>query len=108
MAERAKPRITRKQLQCGDLIFFGPKGPKSNVESIYHVGLYLGNGWFIHSTGSTDGVTLSSLDSSSYYKTVLRLGPSRAQALRAARDGRPAARARSRRRPPASPAPAAD
>ena len=74
MAARAKPRITRKQLQCGDLIFFGPKGPKSGVESIYHAGLYLGDGWFIHSTGSTDGVTLSSLDSSSYYKSYFAWG----------------------------------
>jgi hypothetical protein len=74
MAARAKPRITRKQLQCGDLIFFGPKGPQSNVETIYHAGLYLGDGWFIHSTGSTDGVTLSSLDSSSYYKSYFAWG----------------------------------
>jgi len=74
MAARAKPRITRKQLQCGDLIFFGPKGPKSSVESIYHAGLYLGNGWFIQSTGSTDGVTISSLDSSSYYKSYFAWG----------------------------------
>ena len=68
MAARAKPRITRGKLKCGDLIFFGPKGPSSSVESIYHAGLYLGNGWFIHSTGSTDGVTISSLNTSSYYK----------------------------------------
>ncbi len=74
MAARAKPRITRKELQCGDPIFFGPKGPRSKVESIYHVGLYLGDGWFIHSTGSTDGVTLSSLDSSSYYKQYFAWG----------------------------------
>jgi hypothetical protein len=74
MAERAKPRITRKQLQCGDLIFFAPKGPRSDVESIYHAGLYLGNGWFIHSTGSSDGVTLSSLDASSYYKKYFAWG----------------------------------
>jgi cell wall-associated NlpC family hydrolase len=74
MAERAKPRITRTKLQCGDLIFFGPKGPESSVESIYHAGLYLGDGWFIHSTGSTDGVTLSSLDSSSYYKSYFAWG----------------------------------
>jgi cell wall-associated NlpC family hydrolase len=74
MAKRAKPRITRKKLQCGDLIFFGYDGPKSSLGSIYHVGLYLGNGWFIHSTGSTDGVTLSSLDSSSYYKQYFAWG----------------------------------
>jgi hypothetical protein len=74
MAERAKPRIARKALQCGDLIFFGPKGPKSKVETIYHAGLYLGNGWFIHSTGSTDGVMLNSLDASSYYKKYFAWG----------------------------------
>jgi cell wall-associated NlpC family hydrolase len=74
MAARAKPRITRKKLQCGDIIFFGYDGPKSSLGSIYHVGLYLGDGWFIHSTGSTDGVTLSSLDSSSYYKQYFAWG----------------------------------
>lgn len=74
MAERAKPRITRKNLTCGDLIFFGPAGPKSSVNSIYHAGLYLGNGWFIHSTGSSDGVTLCSLDASNYWKSAFAWG----------------------------------
>ena len=45
--------------------------------------LYLGRGWFIHSTGSSDGVTLASLSNSSYWKAALRLGPARAQAVRA-------------------------
>ena len=74
MAARAKPRITRTQLKSGDLIFFGPKGPSSSVESIYHAGLYLGRGWFIHSTGSSDGVTLASLNSSSYWKAAFAWG----------------------------------
>jgi cell wall-associated NlpC family hydrolase len=74
MAARAKPRITRGKLKCGDLIFFGPKGPSSSVESIYHAGLYLGSGWFIHSTGSSDGVTLASLNSSSYWKAAFAWG----------------------------------
>ena len=74
MAARAKPRITRKNLTCGDLLFFGPSGPKSPVESIYHAALYLGNGWFIQSTGSTDGVSLASLDSSTYWKTAFAWG----------------------------------
>lgn len=74
MAAHADPRITRDELQCGDLIFFGPKGPKSRVASIYHAGLYLGNGWFIHSTGSSDGVTLASLDDSDYYKKYFAWG----------------------------------
>jgi hypothetical protein len=74
MAARAKPRITRKGLKCGDPIFFGPKGPDSSVNSIYHVGLYLGKGWFIHSTGSSDGVTLCSLNTSTYWKEAFAWG----------------------------------
>ncbi len=74
MAARAKPRITRANLKGGDLIFFGPKGPRSTVASIYHAGLYLGNGWFIHSTGSSDGVTLASLNTSTYWKNAFAWG----------------------------------
>ncbi len=67
MAAVAKPRITRDKLKCGDLIFFGGNGTASSVGSIYHAALYLGRGWFIHSTGSSDGVTLGSLNWT-YYK----------------------------------------
>jgi cell wall-associated NlpC family hydrolase len=74
MAARAKPRITRKKLLSGDLIFFGYDGPQSSLGSLYHVGLYLGDGWFIHSTGSQGGVSLSSLDSSTYYKQYFAWG----------------------------------
>jgi cell wall-associated NlpC family hydrolase len=61
MAAKAKPRITLAKLVAGDLVFFGPKGPKSTVASIYHAAIALGNGWFIHSTGSNDGVSISYL-----------------------------------------------
>ncbi len=74
MAKMADPRITRAQLKNGDLIFFGYNGPASGIASIYHVGLYLGNGWFIHSTGSSDGVTLASLDNSEYWKKYFAWG----------------------------------
>jgi cell wall-associated NlpC family hydrolase len=74
MAARAKPRLARKDLTCGDLMFFGPNGPKSSVASIYHAALYLGNGWFIQSTGSTDGVSLASLNTSMYWKNAFAWG----------------------------------
>ncbi len=61
MAAKAKPRITLAKLVAGDLVFFGPDGVKSAVASIYHAGIALGNGWFIHSTGSNDGVSISYL-----------------------------------------------
>jgi cell wall-associated NlpC family hydrolase len=74
MAGAAKPRITYAKLKPGDLIFFGPKGSKSSVASIYHAALYLGNGWFIQSTGSLDGVGISSLKYDSYWKTAFAWG----------------------------------
>ncbi len=74
MAGAAKPRIPRAKLVPGDLIFFGPKGPKSTVASIYHAALYLGNGWFIQSTGSLDGVGVSSITNDSYWKAAFAWG----------------------------------
>jgi cell wall-associated NlpC family hydrolase len=74
MAGAAKPRITYAKLQPGDLIFFGPRGPKSTAASIYHAALYLGNGWFIQSTGSLDGVSISSLTADSYWKAAFAWG----------------------------------
>jgi hypothetical protein len=62
MAASARPRITRAKLVAGDLIFFGTKGPQSRLTDLYHAALYLGNGWFIHSTGSSDGVSLASIN----------------------------------------------
>ena len=67
-AKLAKPRITRAGLKSGDLIFFGYSGPSSTVGEIYHAALYLGRGWFIHSTGSSDGVTLAYLNDGGYWQ----------------------------------------
>ncbi len=43
-------RIAAAKLQPADLVFFGAKGPKSKPAQIDHMGIYLGNGWFIHSS----------------------------------------------------------
>jgi hypothetical protein len=45
-----------ESLQPGDLIFQGAKGPKSKPAQVDHAGIYLGGGWFIHSSGN--GTTL--------------------------------------------------
>ncbi len=75
-AALAKPRLTRSRLRPGDLIFFGSEGAKSTVGQIYHAALYMGNGWFIHSTGSSGGVTIASLDDpyNTYWKTYFAWG----------------------------------
>jgi len=68
MARAAAPRITRTGLKCGDIIFFGYAGTASTVTQVYHAGIYLGRGWFIHSTGSSAGVMLASLNTSAYWR----------------------------------------
>ena len=44
-------RIALAKLQPADVIFFGAAGPKSRPAQVDHMGIYLGNGWFIHSSG---------------------------------------------------------
>ena len=48
-------------LQAGDLVYFGKSG-------IYHVGIYIGGGSFIHAANKERGVTIDTL-TSVYYKT---------------------------------------
>ena len=45
-----------ESLQPGDLLFQGAQGPKSKPSQVDHAGIYLGGGWFVHSSGS--GTTL--------------------------------------------------
>jgi cell wall-associated NlpC family hydrolase len=61
----AARRIRFAQLQPADVIFFGDKGPRSKPAQVGHMGIYLGNGWFIHS--SEYGVAVASL--SGWYRS---------------------------------------
>jgi cell wall-associated NlpC family hydrolase len=60
----AAKRIQLAKLQPADVLFFGSHGPKSKPAEVDHTGIYLGNGWFIHSSGY--GVAVSEL--SGWYK----------------------------------------
>jgi cell wall-associated NlpC family hydrolase len=46
-----KERIGFRDLQPADLLFFGAHGPRSKPAEVDHVGIYLGGGWLIHSSG---------------------------------------------------------
>jgi hypothetical protein len=59
--ERPTERVALTAIRPGDLIFFGAKGPKTARGGISHVGIYLGNGWMVHSNGSSDGTTVTNL-----------------------------------------------
>ena len=45
-------RVGLAKLQPADVVFFGAAGPKSKPAQVDHMGIYLGNGWFIHSSGN--------------------------------------------------------
>jgi cell wall-associated NlpC family hydrolase len=47
-------------LQPADVIFFGAHGPRSSPAEVDHMGIYIGNGWFIQS--SDYGVAIARLD----------------------------------------------
>ncbi len=54
--------VSREDLQIGDVVFF-----KNTYRSgISHVGIYIGNGQFIHASNSRGGVKISDLDSDYY------------------------------------------
>lgn len=54
-------RLVRDALAPADLVFFGDAGPRSKPAQVGHMGIYLGNGWFIHSSSGAAGVTVSQL-----------------------------------------------
>ena len=53
----AAKRIPLAKLQPADVLFFGAKGPRSKTAQVNHMGIYVGNGWFIHSSGYGVAVT---------------------------------------------------
>ena len=62
----AAKRISFSKLQPADLLFFGNQGPKSKPAQVDHMGIYLGAGWFVHS--SEQGVALAPITADWYGK----------------------------------------
>ena len=62
------PRVDKSDLQAGDLVFFNTGGNSR----ISHVGMYIGNGQYIHATNNSKNcVQISSLNSSYSSKTYV-------------------------------------
>jgi cell wall-associated NlpC family hydrolase len=55
-----RQRIQVAKLQPADVMFFGAGGRASSPSEVDHTALYLGNGWFVQSSG--EGVTLLPFD----------------------------------------------
>ena len=58
-------RVPIESLEPADVVFFGSRGLQSKPADIGHIGIYIGNGWFVHSSGH--GVTLDPL--TGWYQT---------------------------------------
>ena len=63
-------RIPLESLRPGDILFFGTKGVESTPDEIVHMGIYVGGGWFAHS--SRYGTTMHPL--SDWYATSFAWG----------------------------------
>lgn len=61
-------QIPKSQLRPGDLVFFDTTG--TNSGKISHVGIYVGDGKFLHAD-CTKGVTISNLSNSYYVKSYV-------------------------------------
>ena len=62
--------VSKKELRTGDLVFFATGG---NRRKINHVGIYLKDGKFIHSSSSR-GVIISDINESYYERTYVDSG----------------------------------
>jgi cell wall-associated NlpC family hydrolase len=59
-------RVTRKELEPGDLVFFRTRG-----RGISHVGIYMGEGQFVHASSGGGRVQVDSLDSGYYARRLV-------------------------------------
>jgi cell wall-associated NlpC family hydrolase len=69
---RRSARLTRDLLQPGDVVFFGARGLRSHPSEVGHMGIYVGNGWIVHS--SRFGTTLTPM--TGWYETTFAWGRS--------------------------------
>jgi cell wall-associated NlpC family hydrolase len=64
--------VSKSNLQPGDLVFFNGINSKAGSTYISHVGIYIGNGEFIHASNPTRGVVKDSLSSDYYTKHYVK------------------------------------
>lgn len=55
--------VSYNNIQPGDVVFFGG----TNYSSIYHVGIYIGDGLMVHAQNSATGIVISNLANFSYW-----------------------------------------
>jgi hypothetical protein len=74
MTGDAPVRISYANLQPGDLLGFNTDGVGTGWQGVDHAGIYLGNGWMVHSSGSRGGVSIDYIGSGSWWYSRLVWG----------------------------------
>jgi len=64
----AARKIALAEASAGDLLFF------QDEESLSHVGIYLGDGRFVHAPSSGDSVRIASIDAPYYQRHLVAVG----------------------------------
>lgn len=64
----AARRISLEEALAGDLLFF------QDQERLSHVGIYLGDGRFVHAPSSGDAVRIAAIDSPYYRRHLVAVG----------------------------------
>lgn len=63
--------VNKEDLQPGDLVFFKNTYNSGYKDGVSHVGIYVGNGQFIHNSSGKGGTTVSNLSDNYYSKHYL-------------------------------------
>ena len=71
MTEYAPVRYYYAQLQPGDLLGFNTDDQGTGWSGVDHAGIYLGNGWMVHSSGSRGGVSIDYIGRGSWWYSRL-------------------------------------
>ena len=74
MARAAETKLGFGKLRPGDVVFFAPEGRDARARDVYHAGIYLGEGWMVHSSGSRAGISLAEIGPGSWWNDQLAWG----------------------------------
>jgi cell wall-associated NlpC family hydrolase len=74
MARATRKRLRFRSFKPGDLVFFASGGRDAGAGAVYHLGIYLGRGWMIHSSGSRAGISLADIGRGSWWHDQIAWG----------------------------------
>jgi cell wall-associated NlpC family hydrolase len=74
MARAAEKKLSFQDLKPADVVFFASNGKDARSRDVYHAGIYLGEGWMVHSSGSRAGISLAEIGPGSWWNDQLAWG----------------------------------